>query len=361
MLETNRKSPLHARRQRPWSAPRWLRGLLLLLWLTLPLALAQIGEAPSTITDSLAGYAPVMTQDGAYSAANDFQFSVQAVDGVTIGVSGQGALNDANMRFLGALVGAASGYGDGIAGPVADFFRSRSSDLVGAGEVPIEVIEYLMYVTVEEGSPASVAIRFQPDVTDEALFGPPAHVLGPPDARYVVREFTDLQCPYCAAFAAEGMPVVQQLLERGDVRFELFHFPLKSIHPNATAAAEAAECVADEAAANGGAAAGEEAFWGYQDALFLQQSRWSGLPDPVDTFVAIATEAGLPAEGMALCVRSGRFTDQIEASYVNAVEDLRLTGTPTVFVGGLKLGDYRNVDGFLRLMRLADALAAQAP
>src|SRR5690606_34118914 len=124
-------------------------------------------------------------------------------------------------------------------------------------------------------------VRFEPQVVADELFGPAAHALGPADATYVVREFTDLQCPFCARFAEQGMPVVRQLLERGDVRFEVHHFPLKSIHPNATVAAEASECVADEARSAGGAQAGEDAFWTFTDALYAQQQRWAQLPDPI--------------------------------------------------------------------------------
>jgi len=335
----------------------------LLLLAALPTAAAQIGEEPGSVAAALSDYAPEPAgQAGTYTAASDFVFVVHDVGGVTIGVSGEGVLNDANMRFVGALVGAATGYGESIAGPVADFFRSRSADLVGQGEVPIEVVEYLMHVTVSAGegeAPPTLAIRFEPDVIAEELFGAPAHVLGPADARYVVREFTDLQCPFCAQFLELGMPVVEQLLERGDVRFEVFHFPLKSIHPNAMAAAEATECVAEGAAEQAGPEAGEAAFWTFHDALFREQARWSGLADPVNMFVTIATEAGVPAGGLGLCVRSGRFTDLVEASYRNAVQDLSLTGTPSVFLGGLRVGDYASIDDYLRLMRLADALGAQ--
>lgn len=345
---------------------RLLRALLVSLAVVVAapfVASAQIGEEPQTVLAGLADYAPQAAEtEDSYVAASDFTFSVHHVEEVTVGVSGTGPLNDANMRFLGALVGAATGYGEGISGPVADFFRSRSTDLAGQGELPIEVVEYLMYVTVEPGEEdeaATVAIRFEPDVIDEALFGAPAHVLGPDDARYVVREFTDLQCPFCAMFVEQGMPVVNELLERGDVRFEVFHFPLKSIHPNATAAAEATECVASEAAQQDGEEAGEAAFWTFHDALFANQSRWASLGDPVNMFVTIATEAGVPAGGLGLCVRSGSFTDVVEASYQNAVQDLRLTGTPSVFLDGLKVGDYADIEDYLRLMRLSDALAAE--
>lgn len=342
-------------------------GRLGVIWRTLtaaallivPTAFAQIGEPSGEVLAALADYAPQLADNGDFVAASDFTFRVHEVDGVTTGVSGEGDLNDANIRFLGALVGAATGYLDGISGPVADFFRSRSVDLEGSGEVAIEVIDYVMLVSVEApevaGGVSTVHVHTGPQLLPVERIGPPARVLGPADAPYVVREFSDLQCPFCAVFAAEGMPVVMELLERGDVRFELHHFPLKSIHPNAVAAAEALECVAAEAAEES-PEAGDEAFWAYHDALFEQQARWSDRSDPVNTFIAIAHDEGLPSEGLGLCVRSGRFSAAVEAGYKNAVEDLQLTGTPAVFMGALKVGDYRNLDEYLRLMRLGDAL-----
>ncbi len=368
-LEAARPHPARAGGARtatpPSATPRSAsRRLLLALtaglaFVLAPAAAAQIGDAPESVLERLEDYAPVATEEGGFTVASGFTFRVHDEDGVTVAVSGEGEMHDANVRFLGALIGAASGYGPEIAGPVSDFFRSRASDLRGAGEVPIEVVEYLMYVDLTDADPAQVSVRFEPQVVSEELFGTPAHVLGPDDARYVVRQFTDLQCPFCATFAQEGLPLIEnELLPRGDVRFELYHFPLKSIHPNAVVAAEANECVAEEARHVGGAEAGEAAFWTFHDALFERQQTWARLGDPIEEFVAIADEAGLPSEGLAMCLRSGRFTGQIEASYRNAVEDLRLTGTPTVFVGGLKVGNYRSLEEYERLMRLSDALAS---
>jgi len=174
----------------------------------------------------------------------------------------------------------------------------------------------------------------------------------------VIREFTDLQCPFCASFALNGMPIVEALVAEGGVRFEVHHFPLKSIHPNATVAAEASECVAAEAAAKEGEQAGEEAFWTFTSALFVEQARWASLPDPLPTFTAIATENDLSTESLTMCIRTGRFNPAIEEAYLRAAQDIGLTGTPTVFVDGLKVGDYLDRDEYERLMRLSTALAA---
>ena len=320
-------------------------------------ALAQLGPEPATILDQLRGYG-VREAGAGHESASGFAFGIEESLGTAVAVEGEGELTDANARFIGALIGAASGYGSGIASPVTDFFRTRTGELADAGEVVVQVQEYLMEVEVTGGEPARVRVRFEPQSVPEELFGPPAHALGPADARYVVREFTDLQCPFCANFAAQGMPLIARLLERGDVRFELHHLPLKSVHPNATVAAEAAECVAAEAGAAGGDQAGEDAFWMFADALFAQQSRWAELPDPLEQFVAIAAEAGLAVEELPTCVRTGRFSDLVEESYRVAVQDLGITGTPTIFVDGLRVGDYLDPESYERLMRLSDAMAA---
>lgn len=338
-----------------------LRAGALLLALLPTVALAQIGEPPATILAALSGYQPTPTEDGTgFVTSSGFEFGVLASEGVTVEVSGAGTLSDANVRFLGALVGVASGYGDGIAAPVADFFRTRASELTGVGEVAVEVMEYLMFVDVVAGPTPEVSVRFVPQYVGAERFGPPAHVLGPLDAQHVVRLFTDLQCPFCAQFEALGMPVVTgELLPRGDVRLELYHFPLKSIHPNATVAAEASECVAAATAERVDFAAGERAFWTFQSALFTNQDAWAARPDPLPVFATIAEDAGLSAEGLAECVRSGRYGALVEESYRVAAQDLRLTGTPTVFVDGLKVGDYRDVADYLRLMRLSSAMAGE--
>ncbi len=331
-------------------------GLAVLLSL-LTAAFAQIGYEPHTIVEQLSDYGVTPAEEGHVSASG-FSFDVAESLGTAVAVSGEGPLTDANARFIGALIGAASGYGADIAAPVTDFFRSRSAEMVDAGEVAVQVQEYVMYVSLTAGEPPDATVRFEPQAVPEDLFGEPAHAIGPADASHVIREFTDLQCPFCATFARSGLPIVEALVAGGDVRFEVHHFPLKSIHPNATVAAEASECVAAEAAASGGDQAGEDAFWTFTEALFAEQSRWASLPDPLPTFTAIASEHGLGTEGLAMCIRTGRFSQMIEEAYRHAAQEIGLTGTPSVFVDGLKVGDYLDAEAYERLMRLSTALAA---
>jgi protein-disulfide isomerase len=66
------------------------------------------------------------------------------------------------------------------------------------------------------------------------------HILGYEQANVTLVEYVDLECPHCR----EVNPVIRELRERlGDrLRYVYRHFPLKSSHPHAQLAAEAAEC-----------------------------------------------------------------------------------------------------------------------
>jgi len=87
------------------------------------------------------------------------------------------------------------------------------------------------------------------------------NIKGNSNASVTLVEYSDLQCPACAAF----QPVVDQLMTDlgDDVKFQYKHFPLP-IHQNALSAAIAAE------------AAGQQSkFFEFHDILF--KNRQSGL------------------------------------------------------------------------------------
>jgi len=91
-----------------------------------------------------------------------------------------------------------------------------------------------------------------------------ASVRGGKNAKVVIVEFSDFQCPYCS----KAHPTIKQVLkEYGDkVTLAYKHFPLVSIHPRAQITAEAAECAKDQGK-----------FWEFHDQLFEKQTDWSSL------------------------------------------------------------------------------------
>jgi protein-disulfide isomerase len=87
--------------------------------------------------------------------------------------------------------------------------------------------------------------------------GPEDHIRGPAGAPLVI-EYADFECPFCAALH-------ERLAELG-IRLVFRHFPVRSSHPRAWAAAGAAEAAAEQGR-----------FWDMHDALFADHAR---LEDP---------------------------------------------------------------------------------
>ena len=67
--------------------------------------------------------------------------------------------------------------------------------------------------------------------------------VGSASATVAVIEYTDFQCPYCRQYFIETWPeLYRQHISTGQIRYLFSHLPIASIHSQARAAAEAAEC-----------------------------------------------------------------------------------------------------------------------
>ena len=85
-------------------------------------------------------------------------------------------------------------------------------------------------------------------------------ILGDPDATVTIIEFADYQCPMCRAFWKDTMPrIKEQYVDTGKVQIVFRDFP-QSVHPEASAAAMAAECAEDQGK-----------YWEYHDKIFEEQ------------------------------------------------------------------------------------------
>ncbi|MCB9790174.1 thioredoxin domain-containing protein [Candidatus Nomurabacteria bacterium] len=140
------------------------------------------------------------------------------------------------------------------------------------------------------------------------------------DSKVVVTEFADFQCPACKTFS----PVLQQLFdEYGDrVAFQYRHFPLLSIHPNANEAARAAQVAATEGK-----------FWEMHDLLYERQSDWSKVSgsDAGEIFADYAEELDINRDSFVEAYNSEEIIGIVN-SELDQANELRLEGTPTVFV-----------------------------
>jgi len=134
------------------------------------------------------------------------------------------------------------------------------------------------------------------------------HARGPADARLVI-VYGDYECPSCAA--------VEERLRALELRIVFRHFPVRSSHPRAQPAACAAE-----------AAARQDAFWPFHDALFADQGR---LEDP--HLWARADRLGLDLARFDADRRSKEVAEHVRADHRGGVR-AGVARTPTLFVDG---------------------------
>jgi protein-disulfide isomerase len=139
--------------------------------------------------------------------------------------------------------------------------------------------------------------------------------LGSPEAKVVIVVFEDFQCPFCRKNQEDLKKIVETY---GDKVFLIFRdFPIPSVHPEAEAAAEAANCAFQQGK-----------FWEYHDQLFARQDELSAR-----TYNQIAETLGLDISAFNRCVNTKAYSKEIEAD-VKAGQDLGVIGTPTFFING---------------------------
>ena len=142
--------------------------------------------------------------------------------------------------------------------------------------------------------------------------------LGPADAAVELVVFSDFECPYCRRFNGALDELREEYEDR--IRVVYRHYPIRSIHPRAQKAAEAAICAEDQGM-----------FWEFHDALWADESL------ALDTLEQHARLLGLDFDEFERCLNSGRHYDRVQAD-LEAAMDLGQTGTPAVFVNGRKIG-----------------------
>lgn len=139
--------------------------------------------------------------------------------------------------------------------------------------------------------------------------------VGPRDAKVTLVEFSDFECPFCAA----ARPLLEDFAKgRPGVRLCMMPFPL-SQHPNALFAGQAVLFARD---------AGK--FWELHDALFDNQ-----LSLGEDVIKRLLAKAGLDVKGFEKAVEARKYLPELEASK-EAGKKAGVDSTPSIYVNGRK-------------------------
>jgi protein-disulfide isomerase len=196
--------------------------------------------------------------------------------------------------------------------------------------------------SAEDALQAAMASKWgPPKILDDPVKIPVAGapVTGPADAQITIVEFSDFQCPYCAA----AVPQIHQVLKSYPTQIKLIfkQFPLEE-HPQADLAATAAV-----------AAQKQGKFWPMHDALFAHPNDLSRR-----SILAYAKDAGLDPDKL----ESDMDTSQVRETVVRDVQDgtdANVQGTPTIFINGQKYNGAITYDALKPILDAALKLTAK--
>jgi len=158
------------------------------------------------------------------------------------------------------------------------------------------------------------------DESEEPSAVPPIsesdHVQGPKDAKVVLIEYSDFECPYCFRHYLTMKQIEEEYKDKIAVVFR--HFPL-SFHANAQKAAEAAEC------------AGEQGkFWEMHDKLFEANANEEL---NLDKFKQISKDLGLNTDQFNDCLDNEKMASKVAKDMAGG-QKAGVSGTPATFING---------------------------
>jgi protein-disulfide isomerase len=168
---------------------------------------------------------------------------------------------------------------------------------------------------------------------------------GPKNAKVVVVNFDDYECPFCARMHSTLFPEIFK--EYGDrVTFIYKDYPLAEIHPWAIHAAVDANCLA---AQNG------DAYWDFADDIHANKKDIDSEKTPGSRLEAVDKMAmnqgqkhNVDAAKLQACLKAQN-EDEVRASMKEA-DSLGVNATPTLFINGQK------VDGAVPISEVRAAL-----
>lgn len=163
---------------------------------------------------------------------------------------------------------------------------------------------------------------------------------GSESAPFVLVEFTDYYCPYCATFAISALPDI--LAVASDLQVVVRNYAISQIHPDGVRVASIVECVADTA---------PDQAWAMHDRLFARQS----------SLDSTGIDAVLKSFAVPGCGPDTELHQRVESDLREA-ERLQLRGTPALILGRRVTGD--SVTGVLlsgaypaaEVLRLLDSM-----
>jgi protein-disulfide isomerase len=140
------------------------------------------------------------------------------------------------------------------------------------------------------------------------------HIRGDKDAKIVIIEYSDTECPFCKVFHGTMKKLYDVYGKDKQIAWVYRHFPIsygdKPLHKKAAKEAEATECANE--------IGGSDMFWKYIDEIYAITDSNDSLD--LNQLPKIASKLGLDEVKFKTCLDSGKYADKIRESYDSGIK-----------------------------------------
>lgn len=143
------------------------------------------------------------------------------------------------------------------------------------------------------------------------------HVIGNPEARLIIVEYSDTECAFCKEFHKTMRSIMTEYGADGDIAWVYRHLPITELHSKAVREAEALECANE--------LGGNAKFWEYTNRIYEITPSDDGL-NPAE-LINVAKQVGLKSAEFEECLASGRHRAKVEEDAEDAIK-AGADGTP---------------------------------
>lgn len=213
------------------------------------------------------------------------------------------------------------------------------------GLIALGAIVVVLLVVLPQMRPAGEIIPVTPAALPEAQ----GLSLGTPDAAVTIDVFEDFQCSACLRYTENTEPlVIENLVSTGQARYVFHNYPFL----DGNGAGSQGE--SDQAASAAMCANEQDKFWDMHSILY---TNWNG--ENSGNFSdrrlqAMAESIGLDMDAFNSCFAATTYEDDIQADF-DLGKEMGVSGTPTVFVNGVRVGAPNQVPSY---QEIADAVNA---
>lgn len=185
--------------------------------------------------------------------------------------------------------------------------------VIGTGIRYYRVRQDMLESTNNTGNQRRLTLSIQPD----------DYVFGDPDAKVVMFEYADAECPFCKRLHVKLGAIVGEYAQQGfPLAIVYRHAPL-GVWDKSITEAHAAECV--------GAQRGTQGYYAFLEKLFAATPSYNGLD--LNLLPKLAASAGADTDAFSACMDSLRYRDKIKRQKLSSAA-LGVSTIPHLFIVG---------------------------